>query len=79
MERSFNGPFKSIKTFNSTIGFVPLWAHYIGHLSLMQNHIENDYTVVSIFVNPTQFNNPELIKIPKDIGSRYQQNIRLKL
>jgi hypothetical protein len=20
---------KSIKTFNSTIGFVPLWAHYI--------------------------------------------------
>jgi hypothetical protein len=23
------GPFKIYKDFNSTIGFVPLWAHYI--------------------------------------------------
>jgi pantothenate synthetase len=37
---------------------------------------ENDYTVVSIFVNPLNLITL-VIKIPKDIGSRYQQNIRL--
>jgi pantothenate synthetase len=45
---------------------------------MQESLAENDYTVVSIFVNP-QFNNPEDLSIPKDIGSRYQQNIKLKL
>jgi len=76
-----SGQLLSLKNEGKTIGLVPtMGALHDGHASLVEKATaENDIVVASIFVNPTQFNDPsDLDKYPRTLDRDLELLRRLK-
>lgn len=70
LKQDLKSEIESLKSSGKTIGFVPtMGALHKGHKSLVKRAVEeNDVCIVSIFVNPTQFNNTsDLEKYPRNL------------
>ena len=62
---------RSRRSAGHTVGFVPtMGALHPGHVSLVERSVaENDFTCVSVFVNPLQFDDPkDLERYPRDLA-----------
>ncbi len=60
---------------NKTVGLVPtMGSLHKGHLSLIERALnENEQVIVTIFINPTQFQHPdEINKYPKNLDLDFQ-------
>ncbi len=64
LQKDLKNYLKINKINDKSIGFVPtMGALHDGHLALVKSSLKhNDFTVVSIFVNPTQFDNKDDLK-----------------
>ncbi|MDD5108844.1 MAG: pantoate--beta-alanine ligase [Candidatus Omnitrophica bacterium] len=73
--QKLNNEIKKTKRSGRTVGFVPtMGALHLGHLSLIKQAAkDNDFIIVSIFVNPTQFGpNEDLKKYPHPLKNDLQ-------